>query len=183
VGLAGKFIQSKILDSASTFAVEMGIQSRPYWDRLRLALAFANMGGKMKFEQESEKLPFLARIGSALQITSRWLVSLDVIAPNDNAAYAALGTEYLWRVKDSLNLAGRLGYDSRTAGDITGVTGLSFGFGLGWEKLSFDYAFLPYGSLGVTHRISLALRWGQSSGSENSSGILKGSPYIENPLP
>ena len=31
----------------------------------------------------------------------------------------------------------------------------SCGIGIKIEKIDFDYAFLPYGELGTTHRISL----------------------------
>jgi hypothetical protein len=109
-----------------------------------------------------------------LKLTHHWLASFDLISPKDNSTYAALGTEYLWRVRDGLALAGRLGCNSLTAGGITGVTGLSFGLGFGWEKFSFDYAFLPYGSLGLTHRISIAFKWGEPSPGENSHIMREG---------
>jgi len=160
VGVAGKYIQSRILEIATAGAVDFGLQSRPYWDRLRLAFVVSNLGSKMKFEQESDSLPLVLRYGSSMQLTDHWLASFDFVSPKDNAAYVALGTEYRWWVKEGFSLDGRLGYDSLTAGDINGMTGLSFGFGVGWQNLNFDYAFLPYGSLGLTQRISLAFRWG-----------------------
>jgi hypothetical protein len=166
-GLAGKYIQSKILDTASTFAVDMGVQSRWYGDRLRLAFTTVNLGGKMKFEQDSESLPLALRYGAAYKITSHWLASTDLVSPKDNQTYLALGTEYGWHVRDGLSLAGRLGYNSLTSGDVSGVTGLAFGFGVGYGRLSFDYAFLPYGGLGITQRISLSMKFGAPSEGSN----------------
>ncbi len=162
LGLAGKFIQSKIVTSASAVAMDLGMLSRLYADRLRFAFTTVNLGSKMKFEQESENLPFALRLGSSLQLTKRWGSSWDIILPKDNVPYTALGTEYAWRVTNALALAGRMGYNSRTAGDISGMTGLSLGLGFNFQHLALDYAFLPYGGLGITHRISLSFKWGAS---------------------
>jgi hypothetical protein len=166
-GVSGKYIQSKILNTASTFAADLGIQSRWYGDRLRLAFTTVNIGGKMKFEQDSESLPLAFRYGAAYKITSHWLASTDLVSPKDNQTYLALGTEYGWRASDGVTLAGRLGYNSLTSGDISGVTGLAFGFGVGYGRLAFDYAFLPYGGLGITQRISLSFKFGAPAEESN----------------
>jgi hypothetical protein len=170
LGLAGKFIQSKILNTANAFAVDLGVLSREYANRWRFAFTTVNWGSKMKFEQDSESLPLALRVGSSLKLTENWHSSLDIVLPKDNNAYEALGTEYAWHLTDSMNLAGRLGYNSLTAGDISGVTGLSFGVGFGFQKFSLDYAFLPYGGVGITHRISLSFKWGSSEETAPSPG-------------
>jgi hypothetical protein len=148
----------------------LGFLSRVYADRWRFAFTTVNWGSKMKFEQDSESLPLALRVGSSLKLTEHWLSSLDVVFPKDNSAYTAVGTEYAWHATESMTLAGRLGYNSLTAGDISGVTGLSFGVGFGFQKFSLDYAFLPYGGVGITHRISLAFKWGSSEESAPPSG-------------
>ena len=53
----------------------------------------------------------------------------------------------------------RGGYNTRTAGDVTGFTGFSFGVGLNYDKVGFDYALVPFGDLGLTHRMSLSLHF------------------------
>jgi hypothetical protein len=165
LGIAAKFIQSKIIESASAAAVDVGLQSRVYADRFRLALTATNIGTKMKFEQDSESLPLALRAGSALKLTERWLSSLDIAFPKDNEPYAAIGTEYGWRAGETFTLIGRAGYNSRTSGDISGVTGFSLGLGFSFPRAALDYAFLPYGGLGLTHRISLSFKWGSSESS------------------
>jgi hypothetical protein len=161
VGVVGKYIQSKIIDTAQTMAVDVGVQSRLYAEKLRFAFTAVNMGGKMKFEEESESIPMALRLGSAYQIKRNWNAAFDLAFPKDNQPYVALGTEYVWHPSGALDLAGRLGYNSRTSGDIDGLTGVSMGFGLGFsQRFSFDYAFLPYGSLGLSHRISLSFAFG-----------------------
>ena len=164
MGLAVKFIHSQILTSAQTFTADFGILSPLYADdRLRLAFVIANMGGRIKFEQDSENLPLLIKLGSAYQIRKRWLASLDIGAPRDNNPFVGVGTEYLIPVLDTWSLAGRLGLNSRTIGDVNGLTGISFGLGFILPKFSIDYTFLPFGDLGLTHRISISLKWGEQS--------------------
>lgn len=157
LGLAAKLIRSTIIDTAQAMAVDFGALSPAYMDnKLNFAFTVSNLGGKMKFEQERENLPLALKVGSAYKITERWLTVGDISFPRDNEPQAALGTEYLWRMKDDWSLAGRAGYNSRTTGDINGVTGFSLGMGFANGKLGIDYAMLPFGSFGLTHRVSLS---------------------------
>ncbi|MFA6004097.1 MAG: hypothetical protein WC881_08510, partial [Elusimicrobiota bacterium] len=57
------------------------------------------------------------------------------------------------------NVAGRMGYSSQTLNDVTGMTGLCVGAGFGTRGLSFDYAFVPYGGLGITNRFSVSAKF------------------------
>ncbi len=66
VGIAAKYIQSKILTSASAEAIVLGVLSPTYVDdKLRLAFALTNLGTSIKYEQSSESLPMVIRLGSA----------------------------------------------------------------------------------------------------------------------
>lgn len=160
VGLAGKYIRSKLLATAQTAAVDFGVLSPGYMkNRLRLALAVSNLGGKLKFEQESAELPLTVKVGGAFKITDRWLTALDLGFPRDNDAFVAAGTEYRFAVQDAWNLAGRFGFNSKTIGDISGVTGISFGLGFGLRGLEVDYALLPFGGLGQSHRVSVSCKF------------------------
>jgi hypothetical protein len=59
-------------------------------------------------------------------------------------------------------LALRVGYQANLAEtQIEGLTGLTAGLGVIYEGFGLDYAFLPYGDLGSTHRISLSYKFGQ----------------------
>jgi hypothetical protein len=139
----------------------------------------------MKFEEESESLPLLLRAGSALQLNRQWLISFDVIAPKDNAPHAALGTEYVKAITRRLTLALRAGFNSRTSSDVDGFTGATLGTGLSSEHVGIDYALLPYGTLGLTHRISITIRWGAEK-TENETRLRRTeSTYIsgEDALP
>lgn len=161
-GVAAKYIESKIIDTASTGAVDVGVLSPAYLgERLRLAATVTNIGGRLKFEAESAALPTALRVGGAYHILNRWLVATDVEFPNHNAPFIALGTEYLYPIQLEWSLSGRLGFNSRTVGDVSGFTGLSFGVGMGYygwnlQRLTLDYGFLPMGGVGLAHRISVS---------------------------
>jgi len=122
-GVAVKYVHSRILDSAQTAAVDLGLLSRAFLDdRLRLAFTAANLGGGMRFEGETEPLPTSLRFGGAYQLRRRWLAGLDLALPRDNNPVVALGTECLAPIAGPWRLAGRAGFNSRTSGDVDGVT-------------------------------------------------------------
>ncbi|MCG3204295.1 MAG: hypothetical protein KCHDKBKB_01010 [Elusimicrobia bacterium] len=158
VGLAAKFVQSKVIDSAETGAIDVGLLSPAFFnEKLRLALTASNIGGKIKFDEKSEDLPLLLKIGSGLQVSKKLLLGADIGFPRDNEPYGAIGTEYLIPVGQDISIAARAGYNSKTPGDVDGFTGASFGAGFNLKKMSFDYGFVPFGDIGSTHRVSLSL--------------------------
>lgn len=162
LGLGVKYIRSQILSSAQTGAADLGVLSPPLLSgRLRLAFTMSNLGARVRYESQSEDLPLAVRLGSAYKIRERWTAALDVGLgfPNDSDPAVALGTEYRLPVTEGWTLAARAGLDSRSMGDIDGISGLAFGAGLGHEKLAVDYAAAPMGSLGLTHRMSASLRF------------------------
>ena len=55
--------------------------------------------------------------------------------------------------------AGRLGYNTATAGDVSGMTGVTFGAGISRKGLGVDYALVPQGDLGMTHWIALTFNF------------------------
>jgi hypothetical protein len=162
LGLSAKYIRSRILRSAQTGAVDLGVLSPPLLDdKLRLAFTMSNLGAGVRYESESEGLPLAARLGSAYRIRERWTAALDVGLgfPDDGDPAVALGTEYRLPVMEGWTLAGRAGFDSRGMRGIDGLTGLAFGLGLGYQKLAVDYAAAPMGSLGLTQRMSVSSRF------------------------
>jgi hypothetical protein len=70
---------------------------------------------------------------------------MDIEAPNDNDTRMAFGGEYNWRNM----LYGRAGY--RTGLEYEDA---SFGIGVNYMKLNFDYAYVPHSDLGNSHRFS-----------------------------
>jgi len=80
------------------------------------------------------------------------LLQLHVRMPMHDSNYIALGSEY-W-LYDWFAI--RLGY--RTKSDIG--DGLHYGLGFAYRDLGIDYAFVPYGDLGSSHRVSLYFIFG-----------------------
>ncbi|MCX5797746.1 MAG: PorV/PorQ family protein [Elusimicrobia bacterium] len=149
LGAAGKFIQSKLADTANTEAVDLGVLSPRFFDdRLRLAVTARNLGGTLKYDQAEESLPLAFKAGAAFHITKDWLTALDVGAPKNDSPYADFGTEYLLAVGDFWRFAGRAGFSSQNLSPSVGI-------GVGCKTLSVDYAFVPYNYLGDVHRVSL----------------------------
>jgi len=56
-------------------------------------------------------------------------------------------------------LALRAGYKTMKNPDLGGLTGVSGGMGINLGKFNFDYSFTPFGDLGISHRVSLLIRF------------------------
>lgn len=159
-GAAAKFIDSRILATARTGAVDLGAQSAwSFDDRARFGFSIRDLGGKLRYEQDASPLPTTARLGAAVKLAKGWLGSVDAVLPSADRPYAALGTEYLLADAGPWKVSVRAGLDSRTMGSIDGLTGVSFGLGVGYQGGTVDYALVPMGGLGQAHRISLGLRF------------------------
>lgn len=160
MGLAVKFIRSQIIDSDQAAAVDFGFLSPAWFDgKLRLAATTANLGGRLRYEKEKERLPFAMRLGSSYKLLESWTAAFDVGFPVDSDTYVAMGTEYVLPVSAGWKLAGRLGYNTRTLGNVTGFTGFSTGVGFAYQKISVDYGFVPFGSIGNIHRASVSYKF------------------------
>lgn len=163
LGLAAKYIRSTIATTAETGAADLGILSPGYLDgKLHWALTASNIGGDLKFDQEGDPIPLIIKAGGSYHISDLWLVAADLAAPRSNSPYGAFGTEYRMPFAGGMSLAGRLGYNTQTTTSIGGFTGASFGVGLGARQFDADFAFVPFGQLGQTFRMSLSMRFGKA---------------------
>jgi len=79
------------------------------------------------------------------------------VLPSDNTVGGALGAEYNFAVSENFKVSPRVGGNTRTLGDLDGFTGVTFGLGFGLKGVGLDYAFVPTGDLGTSHRISLSV--------------------------
>jgi len=81
---------------------------------------------------------------------------LDFVYPMDNDWNIRAGLEYRPIPQLGLRLGYRTGpFDPGTLGYMAGLTA---GLGASLGNLSLDYAIVPYGALGLTHRIGLSVR-------------------------
>ena len=155
VGAAAKLIHSKIdFESATSWAVDLGVTHKSMIEGLTLAASLLNLGPQAKFVEEKFYPPFQARMGAAYLYTAGWLhgnliAATDIVFPNDGDAKLHLGAEYNYE----RYLSVRAGYKSNYY-----VQGLTMGLGLRYKNLRFDYAFMPIEfGLGDSHRLSLSV--------------------------
>jgi len=185
-GLTGKYIKEFIWhESASTFAVDVGITYNTALKGLRLGMALANYGGKMRMDgkdllrfididpnldgnneniisrlnTDNYDIPIIFRVGLAYDAFEtdfhKFTVTLDGISPNDYKEHLNAGFEYAFR--DMVFLRGGF----KGIGISDSEVGFSAGGGLKYLTadgmgLNVDYAYVDFGILGNVQRISLS---------------------------
>ena len=161
VGAAAKLIYEKIdFESATGWAVDIGVMHRTMIEGLTLAASVLNFGPETKFVEEKFYPPIEFRIGAAYRRTEPrlrggFVLAADVVAENDSEDLKMhLGAEYSYRRIVSV----RVGYKANYY-----VQGATLGLGIRYNRLRFDYAYLPIEyDLGDSHRLSLSIFPGRS---------------------
>jgi hypothetical protein len=150
-GMTARFVHED-LDSETAHAVlfDIGIKSRTMIPGLTAALTVRNLGTQLKYGSKGYDAPRLVSVGAAYSHSLPWAhsalaLSAEIISPRDNDTRFAIGTEYSY--KDFL--FGRMGYCSGLDKES-----LSYGMGINYLNLRFDYAFVPFTDLGNSHRFS-----------------------------
>jgi hypothetical protein len=166
VGSTVKVLRESLADASSNgTAVDFGAlyqaEEEHSWN---LAAAIQNLGIATKFADASVKLPWTFRAGASGQPFSQWLMTADYVKREDTAGEFDVGAEVTPRRFFSL----RLGYRYQLQRpDLGGLSDFSAGIGLRNKNMSIDYAFVPLGDLGQTHRISFNLRFKPNLGTVN----------------
>jgi len=155
VGVNAKFIGEKIyIESANGYAFDLGARVRLNGERLFAGAALHNIGRLSKMAQERLGLPLLGRVGVLWRppVSPRggdWRVSIDLLHVSGESNHLHVGSEIqpvplLW-----LRAGYQSGYEER---------GVSAGFGLRWNVLGLDYAYVPFqNDLGNSHRFSFLI--------------------------
>ncbi len=145
-GLSVKIINQRIDNSkAGGFGADLGAK---YFFRedITFGAGIQNIGPPIK----GKRLPLNFKAGAGWDVPGYpVIVAADINQPLDGDFSFNLGAE--GRIHGLLSL--RAGYGSRS--DTDGLSGVHTGFGVEWNRLSFDYAFIPYGDLGDTHSLTL----------------------------
>ncbi len=123
--------------------------------------------GSMTYGSGFEKLPIEFALGGAYSLNgtfvpdepaSAWKLNftLDAVAPAlDNTPNVRAGVEFVPIKYVALRAGYRTG--PMTLSSLGYVNGLTGGLGVTVGNFGLDYAFVPYGELGLTHRIGLRL--------------------------
>lgn len=157
LGGTAKVVDSSI-DSAGAraFAVDAGALYRK--GRASAAVGLRHLGTEPKFRDVSDPLPLTWFLGGAYRFSPELQTSLEVGLPRDAGPDFAMGAEYRRSFARHVSGAGRFGFSSRNTAP-GGLSGLSLGFGLGYNGLDFDFAWLPASELGDSFRYSLLVRF------------------------
>lgn len=91
----------------------------------------------------------------------RATLAADVLVPIDNSPQVSFGAEYA-HVSENTEFAARVGYKvGPELTDLDSSAGFTAGLGAAIQasliRYQIDYAFVPYGELGTTHRVSLTV--------------------------
>lgn len=156
-GVGLKYIREFIAGvTASGYAADLGVQrDSALFPGLSVAAALQNLGPSVRFQRAKEKLPLNMRGGAAYRFTtfgSPSVAALDVTKERSESALVAVGVE----VAAGGVLPLRVGFASRNQAGPGVTAGLGFRLG----SVGVDYAFVPYGDLGMAHRLSVCVRWG-----------------------
>lgn len=163
-GVNAKIISQKLDDqTAGALAADIGALWRTPFRTLSAGLVVQNLGGSVKFVNESDPLPLNIKLGFGY----KWVfgeknllnAALDLNLPRDNDAMVGAGAEYVRKFKWDISCAARAGYKTVSQEKLGGLSGLTGGFGVRWKEFGLDFAWVPYGDLGDTYRYSLMVKF------------------------
>jgi outer membrane protein OmpA-like peptidoglycan-associated protein len=115
--------------------------------KVQVGISFKNLSYKTEIPSE-------IKLGGVYQNIRNLNLLLDLTIPLDNIVRANFGFEYWINPIFALRAGWRSGpYNISELGWFSGFT---TGLGVKYMGIEFDYAFVPYGKLGLTHRFALS---------------------------
>lgn len=171
-GMSLKVITSKLYgQSANSLAMDMGFIFR---DKLSghsgtdMALSVRNLGFPMKLGTKTSPLPLELAGGIAWHYTRCCKIVLEGKLPVDHSPYLLFAGEQFIPFSESTEGAGlflRVGYNFKNHKELEFMGAFTGGFGVRINPINIDYALVPYGDLGNTHRVtfSYAFNMGNSN--------------------
>ena len=154
VGINAKYLQEQIADeSGNGYAFDFGGLYTFSEMPLSFGVNAQHVGPRIQYIEDAFPLPFVLRLGAAYRLwKDAVILTLDFIRPTDNDNSVGVGIGYT--LANVLQL--RTGYKYKFGGnDLGAISGLAGGFGLTLKRFQIDYALVPFGNLGLTHRFSL----------------------------
>ena len=157
LGASGKFIQSDLSGyNAHGFAADLGALYK--YESLSLGAGLRNLGPAYGFAGQADPLPLTLFAGAGWHILPQWLVAAEADLPRDNNASISFGTEYVHVFSEKFSGTARAGYAKQNT-DAGGLSGATFGAGLGYANFNFDFAFVPFGDLGNAYQYSIVVKF------------------------
>ncbi len=174
---AGLKMPMTVIDNESqlSFAADLGcLYKMPGLEMLQIGLMAMNVGTKLGEATQPSQI----KLGlGLLEAVDGLKVGLDVNKHIfEDSLQINLGAEYL--IMNTLTP--RIGYKITTAetGLDSGLVGLTAGLGFCYSfqdfSLGLDYAYVPYGDLGDTHRIALSMALGAAPAKPSAASSSRG---------
>ncbi|MFQ5585058.1 MAG: hypothetical protein ACE5GL_11535 [Calditrichia bacterium] len=140
-GITVKYLFEKIhINDASGIAVDFGLRYKLTEKNLYIAATVQNLGTMGELENESTKLPALARLGMMYSIPknigpANILLALDLVKPLEENLRFNTGGEFTFWKQLALRAGYMGGYESRS---------VTFGLGIRKSTFRFDYSLTPF---------------------------------------
>ncbi len=186
IGGTFKFIDEQIWnESATAFALDVGLLFKTDFHGIRLGMNIANFGTEMQMGgkdllqpidltpgqtggnsnlvgslgTKSWPLPLVFTVGVGMDIVKsdaiRWTTDVDALYPNNEGSYLNIGTELTWNHLVSL----RAGYNSLF--QQSAEEGVSLGVGVEYNlsglETHVDYSYMNFGVFKYVSRYSLSI--------------------------
>ncbi len=158
-GVSAKYLRSHIAATeAQSLAVDAGLRRKV--GAVLLGASIRNVGPGLKYENERNDLPLRLAVGAAYQLTGGHSLAAEILnGPRGAGTDAGFGGEF--QAAKDFHL--RAGYTTQSAiaggSGFDAARGLTLGIGFRNERWGLDYAAVPMGELGSTHRFTLSARW------------------------
>lgn len=138
--------------TATGVTADIGSLYKPPLRGVTLGAGLRNIGARARFSVQEEELPLALVLGASYRPIERLLLAVDGEFPRNEPGVVRAGVEY--RVIEALAL--RAGYNGANEMD----NGLSLGLGVQYRDIRLDYAYVPDGDAGQSHRISAEVAFG-----------------------
>jgi hypothetical protein len=178
LGLTLKTIYTQLdNDKTSNLAFDFGGLYKSPIEGINLSFVLQNIATGLKFTQDEEPVSPDFKVGISYSAPSPspspikgegtkgkgrgFILATDMNFYKIGKPNISLGSEYSFvpPVLKNTKVSARLGYIQKPSSTLGGLTGLTAGFGLEHKNKNFDYAFVPFGDLGNTHRFSFSLKF------------------------
>jgi len=146
-------------ETATSVSFDISGMTKLLEDKLGIGFVIQNIGTKAKFMKSEYNLPLIIKLGTGYEVLKykkhTGLLVMDVIKPMDDNFKFNAGLEYGFNKMIYIRGGYQAGYDLNT---FTIGGGLNLPIKSNYTRV--DYAYVPYGSLGATHRIGLVFGLG-----------------------
>lgn len=164
LGVTGKLIAQSLDTYRSTaYALDAGLLYRlnPTERRpISVSAVIKNVGSRTGYiYNNTDPLPTELTLGlGAVVVPKAFKLDFEVSDYRDTNPFISLGGEYTKQLNEAVGTAVRFGYTTDRSSN-PGLNGPTLGAGLTFRRVSFDFAWVPFGELGDTFRYSMLVKF------------------------